>query len=187
MTREEIIAKTQEYGGNWGYQHTQRLFKLIDTISEGQAYNKDVIWYAVYMHDWGAYAFYKQDGVDHALRSKQVAEELLPQTDLASEFVPLTLDVIEYHDYQDERDVHTIESILLRDADFLDFLGAIGIARAFAAGPKDIKKGLDILLKRKGCVKSKITLPKAKEIAKNRLDYIDDFLKRLQEESFGCY
>lgn len=81
MDRKEIESASLEYGGTWGYQHSKRLLKLIDIIGEGQEYNNDVIWYSSYLHDWGAYR-YNIVSIEHAYRSRELAEEILPNTDL---------------------------------------------------------------------------------------------------------
>jgi len=43
----------------------------------------------------------------------------------------------------------SIKSILLCDADALDFLGVVGILRDFSKNPKDLRKGFEVTLKRK--------------------------------------
>jgi HD superfamily phosphodiesterase len=68
--RDEIVRLTEEYGGQWGINHTRRLLQLIAIIGEGLQYDQDVVWLAAHLHDWGAYGPWVQAGVDHAVRLK---------------------------------------------------------------------------------------------------------------------
>lgn len=182
----EIDNLTQEYGESWAAAHVQRLLKLIDQIGVGMDYDRQAILWAVYLHDWGAFPRFSQPNCEHALRSKQVAEtEILPQVDLPPNVKAKIVEAIELHDYRDKRSVPSTEALLLREADFLDFLGVIGIAREFAKGPKNIQKSYQQILKRRDEIKDRFTIPSARLIAVARLARMDDFFKALLDESFG--
>lgn len=43
MDRDEIIRLTQEYGGDWGVNHTKRLLRFIDMIGAGMEYDEDIV------------------------------------------------------------------------------------------------------------------------------------------------
>jgi hypothetical protein len=89
IDRDEVVRLTEEYGGQWGINHTRRLLQLMTLIGEGRTYNVEATWLAAHLHDWGGYTPWAQNGVDHAVRSKQVAEVFL--TDRA---YPPELDVL---------------------------------------------------------------------------------------------
>jgi uncharacterized protein len=181
-----IERLTLKYGENWALAHVRRLLKLIEQIGAGMEYDRQVILWATYLHDWGAFPRYYQPGCDHALLSRQIAEtEILPQTDLPAEVKAKILETIELHDYRDQRPAGSAEGLLLREADFLDFLGAIGIAREFAKGPKNIQKSYQQLLKRREEIKHRFTIPQAVRIAEERLARMEAFFENLLEESFG--
>ena len=63
----------------WGINHTRRLLELISIISEGMDYNGEAVWMAAHLHDWGAYSPWAEKEVEHALRSRQVADDFLTQ------------------------------------------------------------------------------------------------------------
>ncbi len=154
----DVVSQTGEIGGGWAIAHARRLSRLIEMIGEGLEYDPQALAWAVYLHDWGAYPRYAQAGVEHPTRSKQVAEsEILPHTnDLSPQAKATVLEAIELHDYHDTRPVSSNEALLLREADYLDFLGAVGIARGFAGAGKDLPKGLKIILSRKELVQARI-------------------------------
>ncbi len=138
---QDIARLTAEYGEGWGYAHACRVLQLIEQIGAEVEYDRAAVAFAAYLHDWGAYPIYRQPGVDHALRSKQIAqEEILRQTELAPASVALVLEAIEMHDYRTPASVQSNEALLLREADWLDMLGVIGILRAFASGPNDLTR-----------------------------------------------
>jgi len=186
LSISEIEKLTQEYGENWALAHVQRLLKLIEQIGAGMEYDRQAILWAVYLHDWGAFPKYAQPNCEHALLSKQIAEtEILPQVDLPPVVKAKIIEAIELHDYRDKRPVQSNEALLLREADFLDFLGAIGIAREFAKGPKNLLKSYQQILKRREEIKNRFTIPQARMIADERLARMDEFFEALQAESFG--
>jgi hypothetical protein len=83
LTLVDLEQLTLEYGGNWGLAHVHRLLKLIEQIGGGLEHDAQALTWAVYLHDWGAFPKYAQSGVEHALRSRQVAEsEILPRSGL---------------------------------------------------------------------------------------------------------
>lgn len=186
MNIDDVIQLTQQYGEGWAVSHAQRILKLIDLIGADLEYDRTLLTYAAYLHDWGAFPKFQQAGVEHAIRSRQVAEtEILPQTDLPQPQIDLILEAIEKHDYRDQRSVCSNEALLLREADFLEFLGAIGIAREFARGPKDLRKCYNRVRDRQAGIRDRLSLPKAKVVAEQRLAEMDRFLDLMNAESFG--
>ena len=58
------------------------LLQLVAIIGQGLDYDSETVWLAAHLHDWGAYAPFALKGVDHVLRSRQVAELFLADRDL---------------------------------------------------------------------------------------------------------
>jgi len=186
MDIDTIQRLTQEYGEGWGYPHARRVLRLIEQVGQGMAYDPQVVAFAAYLHDWGAYPRFRRPGVEHALRSRQVVEEeVLPFTGLAAGVVQHILEAIELHDYRDPRRPDSLDALLLREADCLDFLGVIGILREFAWGPNDLNACYQRVLSRVEVIRGRLTLPAAQAIAAERLIEMESFLQRLLEEGFG--
>jgi uncharacterized protein len=176
---------TIEHGEGWGYPHVCRVLRLIEEIGVGLDYSENVILYASYLHDWGAFPRFRQPGVEHALRSLQVAElEILPYTSLAEPARQAVLDAISLHDYRDPRPAATTEALLLREADMLDMLGVVGILREFAWGPNNLKVCYERVLAHRAAIAGRLTLPQAQTLAKERLDSMEQALARFKIESF---
>lgn len=185
LTLADVIAMTRAEGDHWQLSHVRRVLKLIRLIGSKMVYDETDVTIATYLHDWGAYPRFWQPGVDHALRSRQVAESLiLPRLDLPETAVAVILESIEYHDYRDFRPVQSTEAVLLREADFLDFLGIIGLVREYGRGPKDVESACQVVLKRRELIQDRFTLPIAQQMAQTRLARLEQCLAWLQEESF---
>jgi uncharacterized protein len=185
IDREEIVRLTENYGGSWGLNHTRRLLHLISIIGEGLEYNPEVVWVAAHLHDWGGYPRWAQLGVDHALRSRQIAEEFLVQKGYAPDLLAATLECIEYHHGGDPH--RRIEALLLSDADALDFLGVVGVLRDFSKKPGDLRKAYEAVLERKEKLLQSICLESSWAIVAQRLASMERLLATFEEETFGCF
>ncbi len=183
--RDEIVRLTEEYGGKWGINHTRRLLRLIEIIGEGLQYDVEVIWTAADLHDWGGYAPWAQPGVDHAVRSKEVAQKYLTEKAFSPSLIEPVLECIELH-HRGGLD-RRIESILLADADALDFLGVVGVLRDFAKQPKDLRKAYETTCKRMEQLRKVVSLEKTREIAAQRTAEMESLLSTFAEETFGFF
>lgn len=186
LTLDNIIQMTLQSGENWALAHAKRLLELIKQIGVDLPYDLQVMELATYMHDWGAFPAHIQQGVEHAVRSRQVVEaEILPRLDLTTSQKEILLEAIELHDYRDTRQTKSNEALLLREADMLEFLGMIGMARDLARGPRNIQVSYRRILDRRYGIEGRFTLPRAKQIAEVRLERMGQCLQWLNEESFG--
>jgi uncharacterized protein len=185
INRDEVTRLTEEYGGVWGINHTRRLLQLIAVIGEGLRYDADAIWLAAHLHDWGAYPPWAQKGVDHALRSRQVAETFLTERGCAPETKALILECIALH-HTGGSD-RSLEATLMRDADCLDFLGTVGVLRDFSKNPRDMRKAYEQVKKRHETVPGLLSLDTAKTMAAERVREMDQLMKDFEAESFGCF
>ena len=177
---------TLEVGEDWAVAHAKRLLKLIEQIGAEMQYDFQIMELATYMHDWGAFPKYIQKDVEHAVRSRQVVEsEILPYLNLTTDQKDILLEAIELHDYRDLRPTKSNEALLLREADMLEFLGMIGMAREFARGPRNVETCYKRILSRRADIQSRFTIPHAQKIAKVRLERMEISLGWLVEESFG--
>lgn len=185
IDRSRIGRLTEEHGGAWGLNHTRRLLHLVEIIGQGLSYDSDAVWLAAHLHDWGAYAPWAQQGVDHVIRSVQVAEEFLDDQDYPAAFKALVLECIALHHTGGSG--RSLEAILLRDADVLDFLGVIGIVRDFSKNTRDLRRAYEVTRQRREKLPSLLHLEKAREIAVERVEEMDAFLAQFEAESFGCF
>src|SRR5512138_3873382 len=174
LTLDDVIQMTLQSGENWAVAHAKRLLELIKQIGVDLPYDSHVLALATYMHDWGAFPCYIQKGVEHAVRSRQVVEaEILPRLDLTSTQQDILLEAIELHDYRDRRPAKSNEALLLREADMLEFLGMIGMARDLARGPRNLETCYRRIIDRRYGVQGRFTLPRAQEIARVRLERME--------------
>ncbi len=186
LNLDDIIRLTECIGEEWAIAHAQRLIRLIKEIGLNVPYDSRITELAAYMHDWGAFPKYAQKDVEHAIRSRQVVEaEILPRLDLTQTQKDILLETIELHDYRDTRPTKSNEALILRDADMLEFLGTIGVARDFIRGPRNVETCYKRILSRRNDIQCRFSLPRAKEIAQVRLVRMDQYLAWLNEESFG--
>jgi HD superfamily phosphodiesterase len=186
LTLLDISQMTLRVGEEWAIAHAKRLIELVKQISAGIPYDEHVIQLAAYLHDWGAFPSYAQKDVEHAIRSRQVVEaEILPHLDLTQSQQVGLLEAVELHDYRDVRPTQSPEALLLREADMLEFLGMMGMAREFARGPKNVNTCYKRIRSRQAGIQGKFTLPRAREIAQERFVRMETCLAWLNEESFG--
>jgi HD superfamily phosphodiesterase len=194
--RKKVLALTEEYGGDYALQHAQRLIRLIDLIADGVPYDQDAIWLAAHMHDWGSLPRWSRDNISHSRRSCQLAEEWLRKLKCPADRMERVLEAIEYH--HGGADERCIEAILLRDADALDGMGAMGVLREFASIPTEtagsyslpagwgMRGAYDRAVIRMENNPRLLRLPKSLEIAREKERRMKAVLEALDHESFGC-
>jgi uncharacterized protein len=187
LSLNALLEMTAQDGEGWGLAHVRRVMELAKWIGVDVPHDSYALTLAVVLHDWGAFPRYRVPGVDHALRSRQIAEaDILPRMKLTPEMCRNILEAIEKHDYRDTRPVISNEALLLREADMLDLTGVVGMVREFAWGPNNLDICQQRIRARLEGVKGRFTLPRAREIAQVRLDRMEQCLKWLDEEGFGC-
>ena len=176
---------TEEYGGQWGINHVKRLLKLISIIGEGLHYDHEAVTLAAYLHDWGGYAKWIKPEINHAIRSRQLAEEFLIEMGCENHLLELVLECIEYH--HSATGDNSIEAILLSDADALDFLGTVGILRVFSKNPKNLRKAYETVLNHRDKLQKSLLLEETRELARTRINFMDQVLRTFEEETFGYF
>jgi uncharacterized protein len=185
LKKNELSRLTREYGGDWGINHTQRLLHLIEIIGENLEYDRDIVWAATHLHDWGAYSPWMQKGVDHAQRSGEVAREYLQKQGFSEDWVQKVLLCIETH-HQGEPN-RAVEALLISDADALDFLGVVGILRDFSKKPKSLREAYETVQKRKAKLPGQLCFERSRQMAVKRISEMESVLQLFEQDSFGCF
>ncbi|MCL1853118.1 MAG: HD domain-containing protein [Peptococcaceae bacterium] len=114
-----------------GWKHCQRVYHLARELSQHLNLDDEVLYIAALLHDTGKYPMYALPNVDHTLRSKGIATNMLKQSSFDPEKLPIVLEAVELHMHYSEPGFHD-ESVYLRDANILDHLGNIGIMKLFS-------------------------------------------------------
>lgn len=122
---------------------------------------------------------------DHVANSITEGEVLLRKVDYPEHRIRKILQIISEHSSENIKTPSSIEAKILFDADKLDGLGAIGIARVFAlCGQQGLSIDETVEWYR---AKIKKAIPYmqteiGKEIAEKQLKYVNSFLKKIEEE-----
>lgn len=141
MWREKVVDFVKEHKEpEWRYAHSHRIYHLAKELDVEKRCDDDILFAVAMMHDIGAYPQYKEEGVDHPVTSRKFAEKFLREIEFPPSKIDVALEAIDKHMFTSEPG-KSIEAIIVRDADILDFLGVISVARSFLKAQDDLRMG----------------------------------------------
>jgi uncharacterized protein len=166
------------------YSHTLRVLKWAERLQVAEGGNLEVIRIASVLHDIGW-----DEKINHAIISRNIAEEYLRMNQYDSKKLPKVLDAIENHNNRESQDHFAIESLIVMDADILDEVGAISIVwdamattyeqdASYYSAYKRIKRYTEQIKQRKNLLKTETGVRYYCE----RIGVIDAFLSDLEYE-----
>lgn len=177
---EEIVGRA----GSHGMDHTERVVSLCRTIGEREGADMQILLPAALLHDI-ARPREKETGLPHESEGARMAEEYVTAIGYDAGRIPAIAAAIRTHRYSTGEEPEGIEAKVLSDADKLDAMGAVGIARTFiragehGGGINDaVKHFHDKLLKLADCMYTST----GRQIAAERHAVLVAFLKDLKQE-----
>ena len=156
---------------------------------------------AVLLHDIASFPKSDKRSKNSSIESAKKAKTILKKYDFTLDEITIVCDAISEHSFSQKKIPKTIEGKILQDADRLDALGAIGIARVFATGgslrrsfynlddpfckkriPDDKTWTLDHFFEKLLKLEFLMNTKSGKIEAEKRTDILKDFLKQLKYE-----
>jgi uncharacterized protein len=189
--RETIraFAETHLQHTAWGPAHGRRDYELTLALAraEGVTVDDDALYAAAYLHDMGGLPPDAVPKVDHGDRSIQLVDSILRNAGFPMEKAALVKDIIDHHQYYRPPDSVEV-SILFRDADILDFMGAIDIARIISlttreAPATDLSHAIQAIRKQMLDMPGRLQSAAAKREGMKRATEMKAFLDALSAES----
>lgn len=197
MNKAEILAETQAYikktfldeGTGHDYFHIERVVTNAKKILETENADPFLVELAAWTHDVGDYKLH--DGVD---KSNELITEFLQTLQVEQETIDKVLEIVSQVSFSKGNTPTTIEAKIVQDADRLDAIGAVGIARCFAYGgsvhnvlynPYDNSKDAssvqhfyDKLFKLKDLMNTETAI----KIANKRHQFMENFIEEFYQE-----
>lgn len=194
---KDILIKTQEYikrtflqeGTGHDYYHIDRVVINAKKILETEEADEFLVELAAWLHDVGDYKLH--DGVD---KSEKLITQFLKSLAIDSSVINRIIEIVSQVSFSKGKIPLSIEAEIVQDADRLDAIGAIGIARCFAYGgsknrilysPDPVEKEnttvqhfYDKLFKLKDLMNTET----AKKIALDRHSFMEEYIAQFYNE-----
>ncbi|WP_196885898.1 HD domain-containing protein [Aureivirga sp. CE67] len=215
MKNTELLEKTIQFvkdklkdaEGGHDWFHIERVWKNSKLIAKNEDVNHEIVELGALLHDIADAKFHEGDETV----GPKVAREFLKDNNVEEEIISHVENIIKYISFKNGDTSHIFDSKelqVVRDADRLDAIGAIGIARAFNYGgfknralydpeiePKlnqtkeEYKKSkaptINHFYEKLLLLKDKMHTDSAKEIAEKRHQFMEDFLEQFYGEWNG--
>jgi uncharacterized protein len=172
----------------WGLSHSVRDYELAKELAAADqvTVDDDVLYAAAYLHDVAAFEPFRKPGVDHQDEAARIVESMLAGTGFPMSKIEALRGAIRTHMLG--RDPVGPEAIYLHDADALDWLGAIGVARVFGlvdpkGGDPDGPAVVQDLEHSLAAVPPRLVSKAGKARAPHRVRQLEQFLRDLRAES----
>lgn len=211
---KELVKKELQFCSAHNFDHVTRVYNLALLLAKDEDVDLDVIKAAALLHDiWGKKEVDDPTWkTDHAIESAKMAEPILEELNYTKDQIKHIQNCIISHRYRTDNKPETLEAKIVFDADKLETVGAIWIARAFVwvwRNNAHIFRKVNIDEYAKENLWGKINwriqdktkhspqinwetkdkyildylhTDKAKEIAKERIKFYKDFFERLENE-----
>ncbi|BBO71883.1 phosphohydrolase [Desulfosarcina alkanivorans] len=130
--REAAQSHFSQARGSHDWDHTLRVHRLCRCIGAAEGADLLVAETAAYLHDIGrAHQDRGRGNLCHAEKGAAMAREMLAAVPLADDRRENIIHSIAAHRFRRGASPETLEARVLFDADKLDAIGAVGVARAF--------------------------------------------------------
>jgi uncharacterized protein len=179
------------------FEHVMRVYRNAQIISKNENGNEKLILSAVLLHD----IIKIKNRKNSALKSAKLSEIILKENCFLDDEIKIISDAIKEHSFSKGKIPSTIEGKILQDADRLDAIGAIGLARVFSFSgsnnrpfydPKDPfsknrnlndnKWTIDHFYEKLLFLEGKMNTKTGKLLAKKRTIILKNFLKEIKNE-----
>ena len=199
---EEIAraaARTAEAAHDFG--HVRRVAVSARAIAEAEGADLDIVLSAALLHELVSLPKDHPDSPRSGYLCAELAADMLQKEGYSIERVEAVAYCIRVHPFSLGVVPETLEAKVLQDADRLDALGAIGIARCFAVGaalgrpfydpddpfcrgrePDDKHWTLDHFGRKLLRLPETLHTPSGREIARGRATFLEAFLRQLEQE-----
>lgn len=183
------------------FDHIMRVFKNAQNICKKENANEKLVLSAVLLHDVISYPKSDKRSKLSSIKSAEESKKILKKFNFTKEEIQIISDAIRDHSFSRNVIPATLEGKILQDADRLDAIGAIGIARVFAVGgsekrpfynikdpfcksrtPDDKIWILDHFYRKLLKLESLMNTKSGKIEAKKRTRVLKDFLNELKKE-----
>jgi uncharacterized protein len=173
------------------FSHQPRLYQLARQLAEGQPFDDDVLFAAVWLHDLGVFIGHRPEDLaalaawDNVAYAMRETPQVLRQFGFPETKIPAVIEVIRNH--LPSAKPTSFESVLMRDADILEQLGAIGILRTASKVGRDTRfvrfgDALRLLRRNAEQLPGQLQLPSAQRLAKERVRVLRAFLDAAEAE-----
>jgi uncharacterized protein len=170
-----------------GLDHAERILHIVEDIGQREGADLDVLRVAALLHDIGV----PVNKPRHYEIGALMARGILSQLGFTEDEIEPIAHVIEAHSRYGGPDPQTIEGKILQDADAVEYVGAIGLARAFARALEsgdysgdvsELPTLIDGLIER---VDGTLHTERGQALVRERITYLRTFQERLQAEMKG--
>lgn len=114
------------------FAHIMRVFKNAQKICKKENTPEKLVLIAVLLHDIVSYPKSDKRSKLSSIKSAEKSKKILKKFNFTKEEIQIISDAIRDHSFSRNKIPLTLEGKILQDADRLDAIGAIGIARVFA-------------------------------------------------------
>jgi uncharacterized protein len=197
-----------------GFDHVLRVLHMAEHLAGQEGADLELVRAAVLLHDAVDPHAPGQDAsearLDHHYASARFARQVLQKEGWPEQCIAAVEHCIRAHRFRDDREQpQTLEAQVLFDADKLDAIGAIGVARAVAYAashkqpayaepseqfrttgrlqPGEPHSAYHELVFKLVHLKERLFTQSARQVAEERHQYMLDFFERLKEEIEGRF
>ena len=215
MNKQKIIERIMERvkkdleneGSGHDWWHVYRVWKMAKRIAKEESADPFTVELAALLHDIADWKFHNGDDTV----GPRMARRILSRQGISEKIIDHVCEIIQMAPFKwagVKTKMRTLEGKVVQDADRLDAIGAIGIARAFAYGghknqliydpnekPILHRSKKEYLGSRSSTInhffekllllKDRMNTKTAKNIAKERHEFMEKYLKRFFEEWEG--
>ena len=199
--KDEVQKRLVKNDPAHDFEHIIRVYKNAEKIGKKEKANMKLVRASVLLHDIISYSKSDMRSKKASTESAVEAEKILKRYGYGTHEIGIITEAIREHSFSKGMIPRTLEGKILQDADRLDALGAIGIARTFAVGevekrsfynkddpfchkrsPNDQEWTVDHFYKKLLLLEKKMNTKTAKIEARHRTIILKKFLNDLKTE-----